>query len=250
MRRLAIPTLLAVLWSAPAAGQPLPSPSEPAPSSPSGACAPEKLTRMVVRNISPGLAAAAPAAQPRSIWRKGSMQLRTEEVPDPVRGVHNILVVSEPDIWVINMAARAGQHSLDPGPVYEVRAPILPLGPGMPPQLMQLEYGCEAAFAALHAPASERTVSWGAETARLHVANFGDHQVTVMLHARRNAPLMIVYARAGQAVFAIRYDEFRGDLPDRPDLFQPPKNVRITEAPPSPQGRPQPGATPPLGDRL
>jgi len=218
----------------------------PAVQAPEGLCAPAKLTRMIVRNVSPGLAAAAPAAQPRTIWRQGSTQLRTDELPDPSRGVHNIVVVSSPNVWMVNMAARAGQHSVDPGPTYEVRAPILPVGPGIPPVLMQLEYGCEAAFVAANMPAAPRSVPWGAEEAQLHSAAFGEHEVSILMHVRRKTPLMVVYARGGQAAFAVRYDEFRGDLPDRPDLFAPPKNVRITEAP-----RVAP-ATPPSveGDRL
>jgi hypothetical protein len=224
--------------------------AQPAPAPdviPTANCAPAMLTRMTVRNISPGVPAAAPAAQPRQIWRKGSMQLRTEESPDPMRGVHSVIIVDEPNIWMVNMATRSGQRQTDPGPTYEVRAPILPLQPGMPAPLAQLEYGCEGAFVAAHAKGAPRPVPWGADTANLHTAEFGEHQVSVMMHVRRNAPLMVVYARANQPVFAIRYDDYRSDLPDRPELFQPPKSAQITEAPPA-GGTPPPPQRP--GDRL
>lgn len=244
MLRLAIALFCLAVWTGPARAQP--QVDTPPVQQREGLCAPPMLTRMIVRNISPGLAAAAPAAQPRTIWRKTSMQLRTEEIPDPSRGVHNIVVISEPDIWMVNMAARAGQHSVDPGPDYEVRAPILPVGPGMPPELMQLEYGCEGQFVAAWMPATPRAVPWGIETANLHTATFGEHEVSILMHARRKVPLMVVYAKGGQAQFAIRYDEFRADLPDRPDLFLPPKNVTITAAPPRSPPSQQPGT----GDRL
>lgn len=244
MRRLVTTGLcLAVLTGV---GNAQPALEAPAVQQREGICAPAMLTRMVVRNISPGLAAAAPAAQPRSIWRKGSTQLRTEEVPDPSRGVHNIVVVSSPDIWMINMTGRSGQHSVDPGPTYEVRAPILPVGSGMPGELIQLEYGCEAEFVAARMPGAPRPVAWGIEAAQLHTAVFGEHELSILMHVRRKAPLMVVYAKGGQAAFAIRYDEFRSGLPDRPDLFAPPKNVRIMEA--QPQSPPPSNTTP--GDRL
>ncbi|MFN9928277.1 MAG: hypothetical protein ACK53I_15210, partial [Phenylobacterium sp.] len=126
------------------------------------------------------------------------------------------------------------------------RAPILPVGSGMPVELIQLEYGCEAEFVAARMPGAPRPVSWGIEAAQLHTAVFGEHELSILMHVRRKAPLMVVYAKGGQAAFAIRYDEFRSGLPDRPDLFAPPKNVSIMEA--QPQSPPPSSTTP--GDRL
>ena len=200
-------------------------------------CAPERLVRMTIRNISPGLAAADPRAQPRVIWRQGAKLLRSEESPDlATGGAAMVVIISEPDIWTFNLANRRGGHALDPGPVLEVQAPILPVIPDLPPDFRTLEFGCEAAFVAAHAPQPVRNVPWGKTVLAAHMATVGDHSIAFLMDSRRSAPVLISYARAGAPVFAIRYDAWRADLPEQPDLFLPPKNVQITEAvgPPKP----------------
>lgn len=207
-----------------------PASAPPAPQEPPPLCAPAKLTRMIVRNISPNLLAAATTAQPRLLYRKGSTQLRSEDSPDPGRNAHNIVVISEPHMWAINMATATGQHSIDPGPELNVHAPILPVGIGVPPTLMGLEFGCEAEFVARYAPQPRQAVAWGADRALVHAVAVDEHVVTILMRERDPAPLMIVYAREGKPVFALRYDEWRTGLSDSPALFEPPKTVTFTEA--------------------
>ncbi|MFZ5718150.1 MAG: hypothetical protein ACOY5Y_01650 [Pseudomonadota bacterium] len=205
----------------PAAAQPI--------ATPPGVCAPEKLFRTVVRNISPGLPASASAAQPRRLWRQGAHFLRSEEDIDPVRGDQRVVVVAEPDVWVVNLADRTARHSIDPGPELVVRAPILPLG--SPPELMKLEFGCEREFLAEFAPVPEREVPWGAARAALHRVTVGEHSVALLMDAKRDSPLLVSYLRQGRPIVVYRYDEYRHGLPARPQLFAPGRNIRIIEAP-------------------
>lgn len=210
-----------------------------------GSCAPEKLVRLVVRNISPGLAAADPRAQPQLIYRKGGAYLRTEGQPDLARnGAKAIFVVAEPDVWTIEISSRRGRHSVDPGPDYGVHAPILPLTGDVAPLFQGLEFGCEAAFVAAHAPRAQRTVAWGEATAALHVATVGDQSLAILMDERRSQPLLISYVRQGKPVWVVRYDEFRADLPDRPELFMPARGVTFEEGPPPGVRPPKPLDTP------
>jgi hypothetical protein len=103
------------------------------------------------------------------------------------------------------------------------------MGMGIPAEMMGLEYGCEMEFVAKSAPQPRQVIPWGAERALVHTVAAGDHALSILVNERRRAPLMIVYARGGSPVFAVRYDEWRADLPDRPALFEPPKNVTFTE---------------------
>ena len=216
--------------------------AQPAPSTAPARplCAPAKLTRMVVRNVSPELLAASAAAQPRTLWRQGAAYLRSEGSPDPARGVQAVVIIAEPDVWLINPASRTGEHRVDPGPDLNVRAPIQPRSPDLPAVLLTLEYGCEAEFVAAHAPRPLQVVAWGADNASLHVATAGEHEVSILMHAKHKTPLMLLYAKAKKPVFAIRYDEYRADLPERPALFTPPDNYKITEAPPPAAAAPAP----------
>lgn len=201
-------------------------------------CAPERLTRMLVRNVSPGLAAAAQAAQPRVIYRQGATFLRTEESPDPARG-QPVAVIAEPDIWVFNTATRKGQHQVDPGPDFFVHAPVLPLTPELPPALRALEYGCELEFLKRHgADVAQQSIPWGEARATVHQVQLGEHLVSMLMSQNRRTPLLIAYAKAGKPVSMVRYDEFRDDLPERPALFSRPDRYEFTEGP-------APGAKPP-----
>lgn len=230
----------AALLAVPAWAQPVPPPQldlpqmAPPSSTPSGEalCAPEKLTRMVVRNISPGLPAAAPAAQPRTLYRQGALYMRSEESPDPARG-QPVVIVAEPNIWMVNLSTRTGQHQVDPGPEFVVRAPVLPMTAETPPQFRSLEYGCELEFLRRNGADSPiQVVPWGEAKATVHQVTAGEHQLSVLLTERRQSPLLVAYSRAGKGLFMMRYDEFRNDLTDRPALFAPPREMKITEAAP------------------
>ena len=49
---------------------------------------------------------------------------------------------------------------------------------------------------------------------------------------RRRSPLLISYLRQGRPVLVIRYDDHRTNLKMRENMFIPPRNVKLTEAPP------------------
>jgi hypothetical protein len=265
MPRLTTATVLIAALASAAAAQPVPTPAAPsaappaaAPSVPAGpgglttegpgfnspppkaSCAPEQLFRAVVRNVSPGLAAADRRAQPRTIFRKGLAYFRADDAPDLARGDQNTVIIAEPDIWEVNVAKRQALHRTDPGPSLDVHAPVLPLMPGMPPLFMTLEYGCEAAFVAANAPTPQGQVAWGSTPAALHVLTQAEHNLAILMDDRHQEPLMISYVRAGKPVFVMRYDDYRQGVPEREGLFAPPK---WAEAAPDKAGPPT-GAAP------
>ena len=222
-----MPVLAATVSGSMAIAQPA-LPIAPLP----GGCAPETLTRLVVRDISPGVAAADSRAQPRTMVRRGAMQLRSEELPDLSRGGETrLVIISEPDVWTIDLARRRGVHSVDPGPEFVVRAPVLPITPDLPALFATLEFGCEAAFVAANAPkAAQMGAPWGTSQVSVHSVNIGEHSLAFLMDSRTSKPVIITYSKAERAVFSIRYDAFHNDQPDNPTLFTPPKLVQIVEA--------------------
>lgn len=210
----------------------VPAPPRQLDAAAAGRCMPQMLFRATIRNVSPGLQAFDKQAQPRTIYRQGTTFLRVEEQPDPQRGDQILVIVAEPDLWTLNLATRQGRHAVDPGPVLEVKAPILPPSLDMPEPFKALEYGCEAAFVAQFAPRQQRVVPWGATVAVLYGVTIENQGVAILMDQKRNEPLMISYMRDGKPVYVIRYDEYRQGLPEKPALFAPPKSYKITEAPP------------------
>ena len=194
-------------------------------------CAPAELVSMVVRDISPGVAAADARAQPRAIWRQGEKYFRNDEAPDlSRRGTAGSVIVSEPDIWTFNQSSRQGQHGVDPGPNLDVHAPILPVSPDLPAAFRTLEFGCEAGFITAFAPRPIGDAPWGPITASAYGVAVGDQSVAILMDPERRAPLLISYSRQGRVVFALRYDAYQSGLADRPELFQPPKDVVFSQS--------------------
>lgn len=208
-------------------------------------CRPKSLVSMTIRNVTPGLQAADPRAQPRRLWRLGVEFLRSLEQPviaptlqDPATPMarQSLMIVAEPDVWMIETASRQGRHALDKGPVFEVRAPILPQG--STPQFMSLEYGCEAEFVALRAPVAQKTVRWGDVDAAIHTYMVGTASLAFLMDEKAAKPLMITYALDGRPRLIIRYDDYQQNLPIQPELFRPGADVQITDAEPTaPRGQ-------------
>jgi hypothetical protein len=242
--------LLAILIAFSAGGAlaqdvpPLVEPPKPDVATDVPPCQPRSLVSMTVRVVTPGLQAADPRAQPKRLWRKGGRFLRSLDQPvisqalqDPkARSAPQALaIIAEPDIWMIDQASREGRHTVDKGPVLEVRAPILPVG-GAPSQFMALEYGCEAEFVAVRAPAARGTVRWGDVDAAIHTYSIGADSVALLMDDRAGKPLMITYVRENRPIYIVRYDSYETGLPDQPELFRPPGGVTITEAAAAPPG--------------
>ncbi len=51
--------------------------------------------------------------------------LRIEEALDAANGIHGIVVVDEPKIWMANLYDKTGRLIIDPGPTYFAKAPIV-----------------------------------------------------------------------------------------------------------------------------
>ena len=61
-------------------------------------------------------------AQPKVLYRSGRLHLRDEQPPDPDQGRHMLVVVSAPDVWIVNRADATGRHFVDPDPTPGVHA--------------------------------------------------------------------------------------------------------------------------------
>jgi hypothetical protein len=102
------------------------------------------VTRIVTRYLSPVIQPGSFGAKPKTLYIASDGYSRTEEEPDPEQGVHGLIVVSEPDVWMINLFDHTGRHIVDPGPTYIVHHNILEQE--APKEFATLEFGKEVAF--------------------------------------------------------------------------------------------------------
>ncbi len=185
------------------------------------------MTRMVTRLISDSVDPTSFAAQPKTLYLAGNTYARLEEAPDRAQGLHGLMIVSEPDIWIINLLDRAGQHQVDPGPVLVVHIPILP--PGGPKEFETLEFGKEVEFftARKAVPADAGNIE-GTRCKSLEFT-YGDYRLLLHVTADAGVPFQLEIYRDSRLNAAIRYVSYERGLPFKPELFKPSADIKLTE---------------------
>jgi hypothetical protein len=193
-------------------------------------CAPAKLVHLVTVDVTPGIPAGSFGAQPRVMYRIGSDRVRIEEAPDVPGGIHGVVVMAEPNIWMANLFDHTGKHIVDPGPTFYAKAPIFYGTPGLSTKLIDLEFGCEAEFIAANAPAPVRSEQIGADRFDVYRVDGGSDAVEILERSGTSIPSYVRYYQQGKLLEAIRYDLYVTGLPNDPNLFVPPSGVRYSEA--------------------
>src|ERR1700730_9790086 len=85
---------------------------------------PETMIKLAVRLENPDIAKESFAAKPKLMYRAGNGYCRTEELPDIEHGIHGLMILNEPDAWMVNLLSKTARHFVDPGPTFHCRMPI------------------------------------------------------------------------------------------------------------------------------
>lgn len=194
---------------------------------------PARMTKIVTKRL--GAPTGSFAAQPLVTYRAGTRYCRTEEALDRVEGIHGLSIVDEPNIWMINLVDHTGRHIVDPGPTFDVHAPILAAvrkkGEPNPEKAFEgLEFGNELQFfRAQHArKASSREID-GRSYPALSLTR-GPITVTLTFDPATDKPVEVDATNDGKGELAIRYLAYETDLPFQKALFAPPGDILMTEA--------------------
>jgi hypothetical protein len=191
-------------------------------------CAPRTLVHIITVDVTPGVSAHSFAAQPKGLYRIGSDKMRVEEALDSAHGIHGLIVIAEPDIWMINLYDHTGKHIVDPGPTFFAKAPIFGM-PDVSPKLSGLELGCEAEFLTAHAAVAVRSEKVGNTRYTVHRVADNPDAVEILEKTGSNRPAFARYYHRGKLASVFRYDLYSTGLADSPDRFVPPSDVRYSE---------------------
>ena len=82
------------------------------------------MLKLAVRLENPNIPKESFAAKPKLMYKAGNGYCRTEELPDPEHGIHGLMIINEPDIWMVNLLAKTAQHYVDSGPTFNGRMPM------------------------------------------------------------------------------------------------------------------------------
>lgn len=191
-------------------------------------CAPASLVHIVTTETTPGIDPQSFDAQPRSLFREGARHSRLEEQQDDKNRVHGLAVIDEPNIWMANLYDRTGRHIIDPNPAQTTQASVFP-DDRISLKILDLEFGCEAAYIAANAPRAAKSETIDGVTLDVHRVTDGTEAVEILTKPGVSTPSFARYYRSDKLVWAIRYDRYEvGAAPD-PDMFTAPKGVKYVE---------------------
>jgi hypothetical protein len=193
------------------------------------------MIKIVTRAMSPTLDPNSFAAKPKTLYRAGTKYARIEEAPDPENGIHGLIVINEPDSWLVNLAHKTGQHIVDPGPTFIVHSPVFwsakREGEDDPDKYFKdFEFGRELEFFREHnAEKVENREVEGKQCRALRVKN-GSREVILLLEPTIGTPWQIDIGKDGKLESSVRYLDYKTGLPFEKSLFEPPNGIKISDA--------------------
>jgi hypothetical protein len=191
------------------------------------------MTKMVVQLQSADAPPDSFAARPKTMYRAGTQYCRVEEAPDPERGIHGLLIVNEPDAWMVNLVTRTAQHMVDPGPTFNCRLPVfagwLKDAPGdAARQIAGLEFGYELEYFKRNGAAPHQGPELQSKQTTAYVLQFGEISLALFTYGTPERPLAVAWMR-GEKHDILWYSGY-GETDFEPKLFAKPEQVKIEES--------------------
>ena len=191
-------------------------------------CTPSQMLKIRYSNDAPGVSQQTFAAQPKTLYRLGAQYGRIEELPDEPNGIHALIVVSEPDIWIVNLAQKSGRHIVDSGPTYFFRAPLFS-DPGSP-FLSGMEFGCERAYMRAAGATNPKRVSIAGPALWQYDVTRGREAISLTTEVGSDRPQTVRFSRAGKELLTVHYLEYQQGMTANLELFRRPAGIAFQEA--------------------
>jgi hypothetical protein len=189
----------------------------------------QRMTKLVVQMITPTGAGDPLTGKSRTMYICGTKYARVEEDPDQVAQTHALIITQEPDCWVINLMDKTGKHLVDEGPKFIARAPIFWTSSGQPePEFQDLEFGRELKFFGEGRGKELAARVVDGKKCKVLSIKTGEHEAIAFLDPKNNKPVQIELHKFGRLTTTAHYLSYE-TKPFEAALFQPPKDVKLTE---------------------
>lgn len=193
-----------------------------------GQCEPARMVKVVFKDSTPGVDSSSFAAKPKTLYRLGIKYGRLEEELDAQNGIHGLMVINEPDVWMINLASKTGRHIVDSGPTFEFHSPVIASNKD-PKEIIALEHGCEFAYM----KAKGKQVTSGVVRDGTNVDEYelvaGPMKVVVGFKHGTQRPVFAELFKGPELSHRLTYLEYDTDLPPNTELFTKPTGATIQE---------------------
>ena len=195
---------------------------------------PKTMTKIEVHLEGPEVVAGSFLAKPKVMYRAGTKYCRVEEAEDTENKIHALLVVNEPDAWMVNLYDKSARHVVDRGPTLNCRLPIFASADSKDEGAFlyqELQFGSELQFfkkmGATGQPGPEES---GKKTTKYVIEIGGTRFLMFTVGAPNERPLAVARAVGGKGEVFI-YTAYE-EVPFDPKLFARPDNVEISETKP------------------
>jgi len=186
-------------------------------------CAPTSMLKVVTALDVPGAPKDHFVRKPKTLYRQGERFGRVEESRNTETGLHLLVVTSEPDMWVADLASKRGNYQKDAGPTYYFRAVIFG-DPNIRSRFINsLEFGCESEW--LSEVGATKTSLNHADLGAVERFVYTEGHESLSLFLRRGTPTRLELHRNGALYVAVRYLQYSPDLPFQPSLFTQPFGI-------------------------
>lgn len=189
----------------------------------------DRMMKIVIRDTSPGSSDSAFVRKPKTLYRMSHTYGRIEESPGRVPGVHGLLIVAEPKIWIVNLADSTARMSIDQGPNLEFRASIARADfKNQIQPLKEFEFGTEYDFLQSRKAVAGKEKVNGKTYDKLSLDIEG-YTIVLLSQKGKWQPFRVTITKGGLVDCQYDYDEYKGNLPPDMTLFEPPKWVKIVK---------------------
>lgn len=191
---------------------------------------PRTMTRIVAKRAGKEVEGTF-AAKPRLLLRAGTAYCRMEEQPDPDAGIHGLLIIHEPDVWMVNRFTQSAKHMVDPGPTFNCRLPVFTMESASAAELKsvvaELEFGRELAFFKSRGAEAKPGPVLREKQTQVYTMELGDTHLFLFTVGKPERPWAIARRRGGSNEL-YWYGDYE-EVPFEPELFRKPEGVKIVE---------------------
>jgi hypothetical protein len=196
---------------------------------------PKTMTKIEVILQSPDAPPGSFATKPKVFYRAGNRYCRVEEAPDPDQGIHGLMIINEPDWWMVNLFSKAARHGVDPGPTFNCRLTIFANGTpqsldDQSKQVMQLEFGRELEFFKGKGAIPKKGPVLQTKETTGYMVTVGNTDLALFTYGTPERPVAVSQKRDGKT--EIYWYSGYGEQDFDPKLFAKPDGVKIEESKP------------------
>lgn len=196
---------------------------------------PKTMTKIEVILQSSDAAPGSFATKPKVFYRAGNRYCRVEEAPDPAQGVHGVMIINEPDWWMVNLLSKTARHGVDPGPTFNCRLAIFANGTPQSlddesKQIMQLEFGRELEFFKGQGAIPNKGPVLQTKETTAYMVTVGNTELALLTYGTPERPLAVSQKHNGKT--DIYWYSGYGEQNFDPKLFAEPKGVKTEESKP------------------